>query len=159
MNPHDENLKSSKRRSFFKAGLLLIGGLISAVTAIPLFGFAILPALKKSSKKYVVLGIVDLLKGSRYKKVNYTFQSKDGWVQTNRKTFRLRNRYGKRKLRRLFQSLLPPRLPRSMGGIETTIPLPVPRRRVRRRGERRGGTAAKSPGKVACQGRGWRPIC
>ena len=75
------------------------------------------------------------------------------------KTLRLRNRYGKRKLRRLFQSLLPPRLPRSMGGIETTIPLPVPRRGVRRRGERRGGTAAKSPGKVACQGRRWRPIC
>ena len=85
MNPHDENLESSKRRSFFKVGLLFIGGLISAVTAVPLLGFAVLPALKKTSKKYVVLGIVDLLKGSRYKKVNYTFQSKDGWIQTNKK--------------------------------------------------------------------------
>ena len=85
MNPHDENLQSSKRRSFFKVGLLFIGGIISAVMAVPLFGFAVLPALKKTSKKYVVLGIVDLLKGSRYKKVNYTFQSKDGWIQTNKK--------------------------------------------------------------------------
>jgi len=68
-----------------KAVLLLIGGLISSVAAVPLFGFAILPALKKTPKKYVVLGIVDLLKGSRYKKSNYTFQSKDGCVQTNKK--------------------------------------------------------------------------
>ena len=85
MNLQAENLESPKRRSFLKAGLLFISGLISAVIAVPLFGFAILPALKKAPKKYVVLGIVDLLKGSRHKKVNYTFQSKDGWVQTNRK--------------------------------------------------------------------------
>ena len=85
MNLRAENLASPKRRSFLKASLLFIGGLISAVVAVPLFGFAILPALKKAPNKYVVLGIVDLLKGSRYKKVNYTFQSKDGWIQTNKK--------------------------------------------------------------------------
>lgn len=85
MNLQAENLESPKRRSFLKAGLLFISGLISAVIAVPLFGFAILPALKKAPKKYVVLGIVDLLKGSRYRKVNYTFQSKDGWIQTIRK--------------------------------------------------------------------------
>ncbi len=85
MNLRAENLASPKRRSFLKASLLFIGGLISAVVAVPLFGFAILPALKKAPKKYVVLGIVDLLKGSQYKKVNYTFQSKDGWIQTNKK--------------------------------------------------------------------------
>ena len=85
MNLRAENLASPKRRSFLKASLLFIGGLISAVVAVPLFGFAILPALKKAPKKYVVLGIVDLLKGSRYKKVNYTFQSKDGWIQTSKK--------------------------------------------------------------------------
>lgn len=85
MNPHAEDVSHPKRRSFLKAFLLLISGLISAVVAVPLLGFAILPALKKASKKYVVLGIVDLLKGSRFKKINYTFQSKDGWVQTNKK--------------------------------------------------------------------------
>ena len=85
MNLQAENLESPKRRSFLKAGLLFISGLISAVIAVPLFGFAILPTLKKAPRKYVVLGIVDLLKGSRYKKVNYTFQSTDGWIQTNKK--------------------------------------------------------------------------
>ena len=85
MNLQAENPASPKRRSFLKASLLFISGLISAVIAVPLFGFAVLPALKKAPKKYVVLGIVDLLKGSRYRKVNYTFQSKDGWIQTNRK--------------------------------------------------------------------------
>jgi menaquinol-cytochrome c reductase iron-sulfur subunit len=85
MNHQAEDLASPKRRSFLKASLLFISGLISAVIAVPLFGFAVLPALKKAPKKYVVLGIVDLLKGSRYRKVNYTFQSKDGWIQTNRK--------------------------------------------------------------------------
>ena len=85
MTLHSEHVTSPKRRSFLKAVLLLIGGLISSVAAVPLFGFAILPALKKTPKKYVVLGILDLLKGSRYKKINYTFQSKDGWVQTNKK--------------------------------------------------------------------------
>lgn len=85
MSLHAENQASPKRRSFFKASLLFISGLISAVVAVPLLGFAILPALKKAPKKYVVLGIVDLLKGSRYKKINYTFQSKDGWMRTNKK--------------------------------------------------------------------------
>ena len=73
------------RRSFFKSGLVFISGLISVAIGIPLVGFAISPAFKKVPKKFVVLGIVDLLRGSHYKKVNYTFQSKDGWIQTNRK--------------------------------------------------------------------------
>ncbi len=85
MNLQAENLASPKRRSFIKAGLLFISGLISAVIAVPLLGFAVLPALKKAPKKYVVLGIVDLLEGSRFRKVNYAFQSKDGWIQSNRK--------------------------------------------------------------------------
>ena len=85
INPHVENPKPFKRRSFMKASLLFISGLISAIVAVPLFGFAIFPALKNKPKKFVVLGIVDLLKGSRHKKVNYTFQSKDGWVQVNKK--------------------------------------------------------------------------
>ena len=85
MTHNTESIEPHGRRSFFKAGLLFIGGLISVAIGVPLIGFAISPAFKKVSKKFVVLGIVDLLKGSRYKKVNYTFQSKDGWIQTNKK--------------------------------------------------------------------------
>ncbi|MDE0297329.1 MAG: ubiquinol-cytochrome c reductase iron-sulfur subunit [Candidatus Poribacteria bacterium] len=85
MNLHADKAESSPRRSFVKASLFFIGGLINTVIAVPLLGFAILPALRNKPRKFVVLGIVDLLKGSRYKKVNYTFQSKDGWVKTNKK--------------------------------------------------------------------------
>ena len=73
------------RRTFVKACMAAIGGLISLAMGIPLIGFAISPALRKASKKWVDLGIVDLLKGSRYKKINYTFNAKDGWVETNKK--------------------------------------------------------------------------
>lgn len=74
-----------KRRTFFKACMAAIGGLISLAMGVPLIGFAISPAFRKASKKWVDLGIVDLLKGSRYKKLNYVFQAKDGWVETNKK--------------------------------------------------------------------------
>ena len=81
----EETAERSKRRAFLKACMAFIGGLISLAMGVPLIGFAISPALKKASKKWVDLGIVDLLKGSRYRKINYTFQSKDGWVEANKK--------------------------------------------------------------------------
>ena len=62
-----------------------IGGLISLAMGVPLIGFAISPAFRKTSKKWVDLGIVDLLKSSRYKRINYTFNAKDGWVETHKK--------------------------------------------------------------------------
>lgn len=77
--------EGQKRRTFFKACMAVIGGLISLAMAVPLIGFAISPAFRTASKKWVDLGIVDLLKGSRYKKINYTFNAKDGWVETHKK--------------------------------------------------------------------------
>ena len=77
--------EGQKRRTFFKVGMAAIGGLIGLATAVPLVGFAISPAFRQVSKKWVDLGIVDLLKGSRYKKVNYTFSAKDGWIHTEKK--------------------------------------------------------------------------
>lgn len=74
-----------RRRTFFKAFLATIGGLIGLGVGVPLIGFAISPAFRRPSKKWVDLGIVDLLKGSRYKKLNYVFQAKDGWVETEKK--------------------------------------------------------------------------
>ena len=77
--------EGQKRRTFFKACMAAIGGLIGLAMGVPLIGFAISPAFRKASKKWVDLGIVDLLKGSRYKKINYVFQAKDGWVEANKK--------------------------------------------------------------------------
>ncbi len=77
--------EGEQRRTFFKMGMAAIGGLIGIAMAIPLVGFAISPAFRKASKKWVDLGIADLLKGSQYKKINYTFSTKDGWVETNKR--------------------------------------------------------------------------
>lgn len=74
-----------KRRTFFKVCTAAIGGLLSLAMGVPLIGFAVSPAFRKASKKWVDLGIVDLLQGSRYKKVNYTFNTKDGWVKTDKR--------------------------------------------------------------------------
>ena len=77
--------KGQKRRTFFKGCMAIIGGLIGLAMGVPLIGFAISPAFRKASQKWVDLGIVDLLKGSRYKKINYVFQAKDGWVEAEKK--------------------------------------------------------------------------
>ena len=77
--------EGQKRRTFFKVGMAAIGGLIGLAMAVPLVGFAISPAFRQVSKKWVDLGIVDLLKGSHYKKINYTFSAKDGWIHTEKK--------------------------------------------------------------------------
>ena len=77
--------EGQKRRTFFKAGMAIIGGLISLAMAVPLVGFAISPVFRRTSKRWIDLGIVDLLKGSRYKKINYAFRSKDGWVEEEKK--------------------------------------------------------------------------
>jgi len=81
----EENGEQPKRRRFLKACMAVIGGFISMAIGVPLIGFAISPALKKASQKWVDVGIADLLKGSRYKKVNYTFQAKEGWIQIHQK--------------------------------------------------------------------------
>ena len=73
------------RRSFCTIGLLLVNGLISLTMAVPLIGFMIAPIFKNTHQKFVVLGIVDLLKGSRHKRINYTFEAQDGWVRSNKK--------------------------------------------------------------------------
>ena len=80
----ETHVGQSKRRAFFKSGIAFISGLVNLAMAVPLIGSAIAPAFKKGQTKWVDLGLVDLLKGARYKKINYTFQSKDGWVEANR---------------------------------------------------------------------------
>ena len=80
----ETHIGQSKRRAFFKSGIAVITGVISLAMAVPLIRSAIAPAFKKGQKKWVDLGLVDLLKGARHKKINYTFQSKDGWVQAIR---------------------------------------------------------------------------
>ncbi len=73
------------RRSFLQIASAFITGIIGLATGIPLIGFAISPAFKKSESNWVDLGLVELLKGSRFKKINYTFTAKDGWVQATKK--------------------------------------------------------------------------
>ena len=78
-------MSSEGRRSFLQVASACIGGLIGLAAGIPLIGFAISPAWKKEESQWVDLGLVDRLKNSRYKKVNYTFTAKDGWVKATKK--------------------------------------------------------------------------
>lgn len=78
-------MSNEGRRSFLQIASAFIGGLIGLAAGIPLIGFAISPAWKKEESQWVDLGLVDRLKNSRYKKVNYTFTAKDGWVKATKK--------------------------------------------------------------------------
>ncbi|MCY3552808.1 MAG: ubiquinol-cytochrome c reductase iron-sulfur subunit [Candidatus Poribacteria bacterium] len=77
--------KRGNRRSFLGIASAIIGGVLSLAAGIPLIGFAISPAFKKGESKWVDLGLADRLKNSRFKKVDYTFTAKDGWVQATKK--------------------------------------------------------------------------
>ncbi len=73
------------RRSFLETATAFIGGILGLAAGIPLIGFAISPAFKKSDSKWVDLGLAERLKNSRFKKVEYTFTAKDGWVKAKKK--------------------------------------------------------------------------
>lgn len=78
-------MSNEGRRSFLQIATALIGGIIGFAAGIPLIGFAISPAWKKGESQWVDLGLVDRLKNSQFKKVNYTFTAKDGWVKASKK--------------------------------------------------------------------------
>lgn len=78
-------MSNESRRSFLQIATACIGGLVSFAAGIPLIGFAISPAWKKGESQWVDVGFVDSLKNSRFKKVNYTFTAKDGWVKATKK--------------------------------------------------------------------------
>ena len=78
-------MSNEGRRSFLQIASAFIGGLIGLAAGIPLIGFAISPAWKKEESQWVDLGLVDRLKNSHYKKINYTFTAKDGWVKATKK--------------------------------------------------------------------------
>ncbi len=78
-------MSNESRRSFMQIASACLGGLLSLAAGIPLIGFAISPAWKKGESQWVDLGLVDRLKNSRFKKVNFTFIAKDGWVKATKK--------------------------------------------------------------------------
>lgn len=78
-------MSNEGRRTFLQIATAFLGGLLTLAAGIPLIGFAISPAWKKGESQWVDLGLVDLLKNSQFRKVNYTFTAKDGWVKATKK--------------------------------------------------------------------------
>lgn len=78
-------MSNEGRRSFLQIATALIGGIMGLAAGIPLIGFAISPAWKKGESQWVDLGLISRLKNSQFKKVNYTFTAKDGWVKASKK--------------------------------------------------------------------------
>ena len=108
-------MEKKGRRSFLEITTAFIGGVLSLAAGIPLIGFAISPAFKKGESKWVDLGLADRLKNSRFKKVDYTFTAKDGWVKATKKTLCLRDGRWQRRVARLFADLFTSRLSRPVG--------------------------------------------
>ena len=78
-------MSNEGRRSFLQIASACLGGILGLAAGIPLIGFAISPAWKEEESQWVDLGLVDRLKNSRFKKVNYSFTAKDGWVKATKK--------------------------------------------------------------------------
>ena len=78
-------MEKTGRRSFIEIATAFIGGILGLAAGIPLIGFANFTRLQKGESKWVDLGLADRLKNSRFKKVDYTFTAKDGWVQATKK--------------------------------------------------------------------------
>ena len=73
--------KKVSRRNFLTFGVGAIAGLIGAALGIPLVGYAVSPALRKSATEWVEIGPVgDFAKGVP-RKAEYTLLKRDGWVE------------------------------------------------------------------------------
>ena len=66
--------EGQKRRSFFKACMAVIGGLISLAMAVPLIGFAISPAFRKTSKNGWTSVLSICSRGVAIKKLTTSFK-------------------------------------------------------------------------------------
>ena len=73
------------RRKFLEWGIGIIAGFIGLAGSIPLIGSLLSPLCRKPVEKWVDIGLVMLLKGSRYQKVDYEFLHQDGWIKANKK--------------------------------------------------------------------------
>jgi Rieske Fe-S protein len=73
------------RRKFFEWGSGIIAGFIGLAISIPLVGSFLTPLFKKPEEKWVDIGLVMLLRGNRFKKVDYEYLYQDGWIKANKK--------------------------------------------------------------------------
>ena len=105
-------MSNESRRSFLQIATAFLGGLMGLAAGIPLIGFAISPAWKKGESQWVDLGLVDRLKNSRFKKVNYTFTAKDGWVKATKKRSVYVTDVGNGEWNVFSRDMFTPRLPR-----------------------------------------------
>ncbi len=76
-----EDGRALRRRSFLRFGIGAIAGLIGAALGIPLVGYAVSPALRKSKVEWVELGPVKDFGTGIPKKAEYTLFKRDGWVE------------------------------------------------------------------------------
>ena len=73
--------KLLSRRRFFQRTILAVGALISTFLAIPLVGYTISPAVRRSDTSETDLGAVDAFPVDGPTQVDYSVFRRDGWVQ------------------------------------------------------------------------------
>ncbi len=70
------------RRRLMEIGIGVMGGFISATSAIPLIGFITAPSLKREEEKWVDIGAINDFPSGSYSKGIVEYQVKDGWYIT-----------------------------------------------------------------------------
>ena len=71
------------RRSFFGKAIAAITGLIGLALGIPLFGYAVLPTLRKREEPWAEVGPLDAIDINRPKELEVVRSLSSGWMKTN----------------------------------------------------------------------------
>ncbi|TAK09026.1 MAG: ubiquinol-cytochrome c reductase iron-sulfur subunit [Candidatus Manganitrophaceae bacterium] len=71
------------RRSFFGKTIAAIMGLIGLGLGIPLFGYAVLPTLRKREEPWSEVGPLNLVEINRPKEMDVVRSLSSGWMKTN----------------------------------------------------------------------------
>ena len=68
------------RRSFFSWATAAIAGFATLCLSIPLVGYLISPALRRSRKEWAAIGPIDALRTREPKELSYLITRQDGWM-------------------------------------------------------------------------------
>lgn len=82
-----ENDESISRRTFFKAAIGLLNGVIALALAVPGLGFLLTPVFRKSSSSWIKLGAADNFSSPEPQKATFKYISEAGYTRAEKTGF------------------------------------------------------------------------